>query len=239
MKKLTAIIVDDEVKCRNSLKALLELAVPEVDVIGMASSIREALQLVETKQPELVFLDVQLGEENGFDLLEQSKNTDFKVIFTTAHEDYAIAAIRASAADYLLKPINSKELKAAVERANNNVSEQRVQVFESEARIAISSSNRVKFIPVKDIVFCMADGSYTHVHTISGDRITASRNLHYFEDNLWKHLFLRVHRSYLVNLRHIQELIKSSGSILMSDGTAVKVALKYRDTLLERIGALT
>ncbi len=242
---IKALIVDDEEKSRITLKNLLAMYCPNVDVLELCDSVTSALKFIDERMPDLIFLDVEMPFHNGFTLLEKIKDPSFQVIFTTAYDHYAIKAIKYSALDYLLKPIDSDELKAAVDKAeqNKNDSVSPAQNYEllfsnlkikgSNAKIAVPTFDGLQMINSGDIIKCVADESYTHIYLVSGTRVTVSRILKEYEELLSDLNFFRVHNSCLINLAHVTKYIKGDGGyVVMSDGESVEVSRRKKQELL-------
>ena len=213
---IKALIVDDEIKARNVLKHYLENFVPEVTELRQAESVDAALQVLYVYQPDIIFLDIEMPHKNGFQLLMEIKDPSFDVIFTTAYNQYTIQAIRFSALDYLLKPVDPDELKGAVLRhiekkenyrekkalydnLVNNIEKKEVKDF----KIAVPSPEGVYFFTIDEILRLEADRSYTHIHLVKKRPFIASKTLKHFEEMLEEFQFIRTHKSHLVNLKHI------------------------------------
>ncbi len=243
---MNAILVDDEAHCLDTLSILLQDYCPEVDIIERCSSAKQALSSIEKNQPSLVFLDIEMPVMNGFELLEQFKEIKFSVIFTTSYDQYAIKAIRFSALDYLLKPIDPKELLIAVHKAatlkNTPTSEQLKMLMDQLhhkengfTKIAVPTAEGFEMIPAENVMRCEADDNYTHLFLKNKSKITACRTLKEMEEQLddFKY-FVRVHHSYLVNLNEVTKYIRGDGGyLIMSDGTTVNVSRSRKDALLK------
>jgi two-component system LytT family response regulator len=245
---IKALIIDDEAKARNILHHYLENFVPEVTEIKQAESVDEGLSIVQEYQPHVVFLDVEMPHKNGFDFLTSLADIPFDVIFTTAYNQYAIQAIRFSALDYLLKPVDPDELKAAVLRhvektdtarekqvlyqnLVSNIGKQEVKDF----RIAVPSSEGVYFFTIDEILRLEADRSYTHIHLVKKRPFIASKTLRHFEEMLNDFGFIRTHKSHLVNPRHITHITNDNEYLLLSDGSKVEVSRRKKDEVLQQL----
>ena len=248
MDKLLAIIVDDEQHCIDRLLKLLEAYSDSLLVVGTRGSVEEAKELIESENPDIVFLDVQLNDQTGFDLLIQIEQVDFEVIFTTAFDNYAIKAFKFSALDYLLKPLDPKDLKASMERliAQKGLKNASRKVetliynfnrnIHQERRLAIPTLEGLTMIELKNIVYLKSDANYTHIHILPNKKITAPKTLKYFEDILDEHRFFRVHKSHLVNLSFINSYLKGKGGyVVLSDGTKLEVAVRRKEELLKKL----
>lgn len=238
---MKACIVDDEKKGRDSLQTLLEQYCSEVEVVGHADSVENAYQFIIRNKPELVFLDVEMPQGSGFELLKKFDKISFKTIFVTAHQHYAIKAIRFSAIDYLLKPVDVDELVAAVQNALQNDKQNPHQQYSGllenlehagPKKIAIPVKDGVTFIDPCDIIHLQADGTYTHIFTGTG-KYTASRNIKEYEELLSDQFFFRAHNSHLINLKHVRHFSRVDGYFVqMSDGSTVEVARRRKDEFL-------
>ena len=248
---ITAIIVDDVQKSRALLLQLLTQNCPQVTVLGMASSADEAHFLILDKKPQLVFLDVEMPNDSGFDLMMRFQSPDFEVIFTTAYDRYALQAIKFCALDYLLKPINIEELKAAVikteDKLNQNITKRNFSILienlknnnHKDHKIGIPTLEGLIFIKVDDILYCTADRSYTNIQLKNKRTILATRKIKEFEQLLSDHDFFRIHRSFLINLNYIEKYYKGAGGyVVMSNSKAIDVARRKKDDFLERLKKL-
>jgi two-component system LytT family response regulator len=248
---VTAIVVDDEYKNRQSLIKLIDQFCYGVKIVGDAENVSSAKELIEKLKPRIVFLDIEMPGGNGFTLLEQLEKTDFELIFTTAHADYAIKAIKFAALDYLLKPINVDELKNAVEKAINNVNSKdinsdnkRIDVLKENRqnenfnfkRIALPSMEGIEFYDIKDILRCEADRAYCNFYFASGKKITISKSLREFEELLNECNFIRLHKSNMVNMYHINRYVKGKGGyVVLTDGSHVNVSVRKKEMLMNAL----
>ncbi|MEP7129000.1 MAG: LytTR family DNA-binding domain-containing protein [Chitinophagales bacterium] len=243
---LTAIIVDDEIKGRQFLRQLLEKFVQQVKVAGEAANAAEAKELIDSVQPDLVFLDIQMPGKTGIELLKEIENIKFEVIFVTAFNTYAVEAFKLGAVDYLLKPVSPPELIRAVERAEKylGLRVQQKQKFESLAeqygkpfsKITVPNLNGFEFVDFSEIIFMQSEGNYTHLRLAGGKKIMATRLLGEFEEMLMPYNFFRVHKSFIINLTHMKKYTKGDGGVvMMSDGSEIDVARRSKDAFLKRI----
>lgn len=243
MKPVSALIVDDEKHARDGLKALLKLYCPHVNLVGDAENVEDGMALISQKSPDLVFLDIEIGEQNGFQLLDRLPYINFQLIFTTGHSEFAIKAFRYHAVDYLLKPIQPGQLQAAVGKAAHSRQTQQVQEQLTELRQALHSGKPEKlviptqeelhFIQVDTIVHVVGSGNYSTFHLKEGGKVMASRNLKYYADLLPADIFYRVHQSHLVNTRCISKIKTHEGYIVeLEDGAHVPLAKKRKEDLL-------
>ncbi len=245
---IKAILIDDEVHCLDTLSMLISDYCPEVQVMEQCVSAKKGLVAIDKYQPALVFLDIEMPIMNGFEMLEQFSEIPFAVIFTTSYDQYAIKAIRFSALDYLLKPIDPKELVAAVHKIQTQKhlpsTEQyqmlRNQIQHTESnftRIAMPTAEGFELIPADQVIRCEADDNYTHMYLKNKSKIIACRTLKDIEDQLQDFSsFVRVHHSYIVNLNEVTKYIRGEGGYLvMSDGTTVNVSRSRKDLLLKKL----
>ncbi|WP_136466985.1 LytR/AlgR family response regulator transcription factor [Flagellimonas onchidii] len=243
---LKVVIVEDEKHSRQTLKSLLEEFCRDVQVIAMASTVEEAVKVLSVYSPDVVFLDIELQSGVGFDVLTQIKDLSFEVIFTTAFEKYAVKAIKFSSLDYLLKPIDLDELQQAVEKArvrmDTNVYRQQIDTLmqsltqESNKmhKICLATTAGMEFIELQDVVLCKADGSYTSFVLKNKTSLLVSKHLKEYEILLADQMFMRVHNSYVINLREVKKYIKSDGGyIIMSNGMHVSLSPRKKDDLIE------
>ena len=243
---IKAILVDDEVHGLETLNILLADFCPDVQVIDRCSSAKKALESIQRAKPDLVFLDIEMPIMNGFELLEQFDKIPFSVIFTTSYDQYAIKAIRFSALDYLLKPVDPKELIAAihkVEKMKHPPSNEQLQMLmeqlqhreSSLTRIAIPTTEGFELVPADQVIRCEADDNYTYLFLKNKTRIIASRTLKEIEEQLREFpAFLRVHHSYIVNLNEVVKYVRGEGGYLsMTDGSTVNVSRSRKEALLK------
>ncbi|GAB3961990.1 LytTR family DNA-binding domain-containing protein [Spirosoma harenae] len=252
MKKLRAVIIDDETNARQALTNLLQLLCPDVELCGEAKNVDSGIELIQKEHPDLVFLDIQMPGKTGFDLLASFEKADFGVIFTTAYQEYAIRAFRFSAIDYLLKPIDPDELQAAVEKYKSqlvSVSPQQLKILQehideprpglsqrtknAQQRIALPTAEGIHFIQMNDIIQCESLGSYTKFHLVGSKPIVVSRLLKEYEEILDNYYFFRVHQSNIVNLEHIKRYVKGDGGqVWLSDNSEVEVSRRRKEEFL-------
>ncbi len=241
---LNAIVVDDEIGAQRSLTMLLREFCPEIKVLGVGSSVREALELIQSLRPQLVFLDIQLGGETAFTLLSQLEAITFEIIFVTAHDRYALQAFDYMAIDYLLKPIDIAKFTRAVNSAkakiegkfiNDSMGEMILHVRNfnrNQHKIALSTTSGYELVPVRDIMYCLADGSYTHFHSVGREPIMVSKNLKHYETMLAEYAFSRIHHTALVNLYYIKRIDRSEGgSLVMEDERTLPISKAKRQEL--------
>jgi len=245
---INAIIIEDEKKSMEVLANLVKVNCPDIQLIGMAESVAQGAELIKKLSPDLVFLDIEMADGSGFDLLERAQPINFDVIFTTASDQHALRAIKYSAIDYLLKPIDGDELKAAVEKFKKKRTENTglenlkflLQNFkkpsDNYAKITLPTGNAYEIVNVKDIIRCEADGSYTSFILESGRKLLVSASLKHYEDLLPTDDFIRVHHHHLININHVVRYLKTDGGYaVMSDGSQIEISRRKKDAFLQRL----
>lgn len=243
-----AVIIDDDFSSRYVLREILKKTIGDVELLGEAGNIEEGIRILESVNPDVVFLDISMPDGSGFDLLDRLKVIDFKIIFITAYTEYAIKAFKYSAFDYIVKPINVQELTKAIARipkikkvnskvAVNALKENLFPTVESGAKtIALPELNGFAIIPVEKIVRCEGLRNYTRIIFKEDEEKVVSRTLLEFENLLTPLGFIRIHRSHLVNLANVVRYIKAKGgSVELKTGELLKVSPKYKDELLNRL----
>lgn len=242
-----AIIIDDEQHARETLSDLIaNFCDNKVKVLAAVGSVDEGLKAIELYKPDIVFLDIQMKGETGLNLLEKIETIDFSIIFTTAYDKYALHAIKFSAIDYLLKPIDMDELNNAIDKVplhNNQRAEQYsnfVKYKKADAseikKIAISTVDGLVFVEVPQIVYCKSSEGYTEFYLKSKQIIVSTKTLKHFEELLANHNFFRIHNSYLINLNEIVKYNKSlGGSVIMCDNTEIGISKRRKAQFLEHI----
>ena len=237
MKAIQSIIVDDEL---NAIKTLrweinnLEMPIEVVDSFTCAYKAIDYLSL-HINEIDLVFLDIQMPTINGFEFLDKFKGRSFQVIFVTAYDEYALQAIKESAVDYILKPVDEEELKASVQKVISQQSKMHnVSEKEDSGKISIPVENELIFLNPKQIIYCKSDGNYTKIFMSSGDTFFISKTLKYIEDLLPAKRFFRIHQSYLINLMKIIAFNRSSNYITLDNKEKIPVSRSKRSDLLER-----
>ncbi|EMR03468.1 LytR/AlgR family response regulator transcription factor [Cesiribacter andamanensis] len=243
---IKAILVDDDMLCRKALSIQLHRHCPDVNVLTECSSAQEGLTAVERYQPDLVFLDVEMPLMSGFDMLQQLDRITFHIIFTTSFDTYAIRAIKFSALDYLLKPIDTEELKRAVAKIQpkasplhqhlDNLLQHLYHRPHALQKVALPTLKGYKMISLDTIIRCESEGNYTHVFLKKGERLLVSRQLKEIEELLEGHSFLRVHHSHLINLNEITHYMRGEGGwVVMSDNASVNVSRSRKVALLNAL----
>ncbi len=245
---VTAVIIDDEKKCVSLLKHLIDTHCTDIKVVAEADNAAQGINAIKIHQPDLVFLDIEMPDKTGFELLTSLPEINFDIIFTTAYNHYAIKAIRFSALDYLLKPVDLDELKNAVGRVfkKHNKKEHRESIDllvnnirslqPNFSRITLSTQDGLVILHVTEIVYCEASGTYTIFFLKNKEKIIVSKTLKEYEELLSGHYFFRVHNSYLVNLNEVKKYIKGDGgSVMMSNGDEVFVSKRKKEEFLQAL----
>jgi two-component system, LytTR family, response regulator len=243
---VNAILIDDEKHCLETLRMLLNRYCKDVHIIEECSSPKKGLEAIAKHRPDLVFLDIEMPVMNGFDLLQQLPEIPFAVIFTTSYDQYAIKAIKFSALDYLLKPIDPEELITAVSKVSSRKQQPGAEQFNillkqiqqrgaGFEKIAIPTIEGFELIRADQIIRCEADDNYTHVYLKNKSKIVSSRMLKEMEELLQEfRYFERVHNSYLVNMNEVSKYIRGEGGyLLMSDGSTVSISRSRRESLIK------
>jgi two-component system, LytTR family, response regulator len=244
---ITATIVDDEPFSCESLTTLLEKYCPEVKVLDVCYSGADALRSINQKKPQILFLDIEMPNMTGFDLLERIPSIDFGIIFTTSYDQYAIKAIRFSALDYLLKPIDRDDLKKAIQIAVQGLQSPLPQQLEillhklnhptiPVNKIAIPTMEGLQMISIESVISCASHSNYTTLYLKNKQNIIASRTLKEIEEMLEDYSFIRVHHSHVVNLNEVEKYIKGEGGyLLMSNGTTIEVSRSKKEIVLKKL----
>lgn len=249
MNKIKVIIIDDESKSIQTLAILLEHYYEDIEILATAHSMKSGLKVIEQYKDriDILFVDIQMPEGDGFHLLQQVPAINFQIIFTTAYDHYAIKAIKFSALDYLLKPIDNTELGNALSkyRAIKNKEgmpasivhfKQALQHKKMFEKLAISTLNEIIFIKLEDILYMKSSNNYTTLFFETKQEMISSRNIGYYEELLEEHHFYRVHNSYLVNLKKVERFIKcKNGLIEIEGGKTIEVSARRKETLLEKL----
>ncbi len=239
--KLRSVIVEDETASREILKNYLAKYCPDVDLVGEAATIDDALVLIRANDPDLVFLDVEMPFGNAFDLLDKVGNRAFEVVFVTAYDHYAVEALNQQASYYLMKPVSIDALIKAVDhvkeiKEKENSLQEKVVLSKTTAmsgKITIPQQNGFEVLPVDTILYCKADDNYTEVYLNTNKIILVSKTLKHFEDILGSYPFVRIHKSYLVNVQSVTRYKKGKGgSVVMANGKELSVSAAKKKELL-------
>lgn len=240
-----AVIVDDEVEAREVLRTMLHRRTPEVNILAEGSSVTEAMALTAEHKPDLLFLDVQMPGGSGFDLLKQLGTWDFDVIFITGNSQHAIQAIRFSALDYLMKPVLGDELRAAIDRhiaKRSSNAEVQTQLLHNLAqpdqrtmKLTLTHGDRTYAIAPAEVAWCQADDNYTALHLADDRRFVSARTLKDYDEMLSPHGFLRVHKSSLVNRKHVEGV--EEGHVRLRNGTRVEISRRRLEEVTHALRA--
>lgn len=243
---MRAIIIDDEEPAREGLRNLLRRFFSEIKIVGEADSVSSGVSLLNTTETDIAFLDINLFDGSGFNILEQLDSINFHVIFVTAYDNYAIKAFKVSALDYILKPIDYDDLVNAVikvkkkrtlsldthlKQSVTNFSQNKIQ-----KKLSIIENDGIRFVLISDIIRCQADDNYTKIYLMDGDKIISSKTLKEYDSILVDFGFFRVHRSHLVNLKQIKKILKKNGTqVLMVNNDLIEVSRRKKDTLTKEL----
>lgn len=243
---IDTIIIEDEPAVRREIEWLIKQE-PDFTLVGTATSVASALKLIQTAKPKLVLMDIQLTDGVAFDILDQLEEVNFRVIFITAYNHFAIKAIKYGALDYLLKPLDEAELKTVLKKivTENNASfeqKQQLAIAKSqgntesnlETRIVLHTQEFLQVLQLKEILYCQSDGSYTTFYRTDGQKLMVSKPLKYFDELLPDLFFLRPHQSYLVNISYVDKFLKS-GLLILKDGTEIPVSGRRKEYIIQRI----
>jgi two-component system, LytTR family, response regulator len=247
---MKGLIVDDELSNQENLQHLLKTYAPDVDVCAVAENVADAVKAIKLYQPELLFLDIQLHGQSGFDLLKQLGEINFEIIFVTAYNQYGIQAVKFAALDYLLKPIDIDELTKAIDKARKAIQQRKknerlgylLEYLKDDnqvkPRIALPMFGETRYVNIADIIRCEADNTYTKFALLSGEQVLVSKTLKEYADMLAGYSFLRAHQTHLVNMAYIKSWLREDGgSLLLTDGTKIPVSKlnrgKVKDMLAE------
>jgi two-component system, LytTR family, response regulator len=248
---MTAIIIDDEPNAVELLALRLAQKCPQVDVLASCTSSIRGVEAILQHKPDIVFLDIEMPQLNGFQVLEAVAELDFALIFVTAYDKFALKAFRYSAIDYLLKPIDLEELKAAVTKVEKHKKTSKAQIgllkenfnhFQNRSlpdKIALPYQNGVSFVPITDIIYCEADDNYTKFHLDNKQEYLVTKPLKDIQETLEERGFMRVHRQYLINLNQIKKYVKGEGNyLIMSNEVSIPVSRSNKEKLIEHFGWL-
>jgi two-component system LytT family response regulator len=243
--EIKAVIVDDEKHSLESTEILIRKFCPGIRITGLAASPEQGIELIDSLKPDLVFLDIAMPRLNGFELLQSLKYRDFDLIFTTAYNAYAIKAFRVNAIDYLLKPIEAEELVGAVEKVRRRMEDAKklhsadhiIRNLEDlgmkRSRLALPVEGKIVMLDHEQIIYCESDGNYTRLFLTNGGSIMISRTLKDIDDMLQGPGFIRIHHSYLVNIRHVSQYLRGEGgAVILSNGIHLRVSRNRKKELL-------
>jgi two-component system LytT family response regulator len=248
---IEAVIIDDEESGRDTLAWLLETYCPQVKIQGMSDGVEVGVTLIEQEKPQLLFLDINLTQGTGFDILKKLKWSDFHVIFVTAYNDYAIEAFEHSASHYLLKPVSPEKLIKAVNRVTQ-YQDKRFQQRSVETllenlsskdtagkKIMVPTQKGFELIRIVDITRFKGDGNYTKIHQLNGETFLSSKGIREYESMLVMHRFFRIHKSHLINLNYVKNYIRGrGGQVVMEDGSTLEVSRNKKIEFLDMLNPL-
>ena len=246
---LKAVVIEDEPKTREAITNIINRLCHDIKVVANGHNIKTGIDAIYNGHPDILLIDVELSDGTAFDILRHVFNIDFQIIFVTAHEGYALKAIKFSAFDYILKPFSVEELTLAVDKAAEAVSRKKTEVNletllnnidnREQKRIVLKTADEIHLVNISDIINCEADSSYTHFFLKDGSQLTVSNHLKEYDELLKDHHFFRVHHSYLVNLNEVKKFHKISNAyVLMSNGKKVPVSSWKKERLLEKFNLL-
>lgn len=242
---IRAVIIDDEINNQELISNLLKTYADNVQVVGVANSVDSAYKTINEHHPDLIFLDIQMPDGTGFDLLKKFEKINFKIIFVTAHQEYAIEAFKYSALDYILKPLSPSNLLSAVKKMEDAISSEELNLklktllnnitepAKNKKKIVLKTMERIYSVDLDDIIRFESDGGYTKVYLVDGKRIMVSKTMKEFDDLLMDTGFLRVHHSHLINMNHLFCFEKAEGHVVMKDDSIVPVSNRKKDHLME------
>jgi len=240
---LKAVIIDDEYDAIESVKLLLQENFTKIHIVGTAQSVKEGKNIINKESPDIVFLDVEMLDGTGFDLLEQIENRNFSVIFITAYNQYAIKAFKYSAIDYILKPIGIDDFITAVNKIENKNSKEehagKINVLldniknNKPNKISLSTGDGIEFVDISEILYIYAEGSYSTIRLLDSSELVVSKNIGEFESLLEDHIFYRSHQSYLINLLHVKKITRADNEIIMDDGSVTYLSRRKKKQFME------
>lgn len=242
------VIIDDDILARKVLKRILEQNFDEINICGEAETVATGVSLIEEVGPDLVFMDIEMPDGTGFNLIEKLDRVDFKLVFTTSYSDYAITAFKYSAFDYIVKPVLLENVKSTMQRIKDIPvlhEKNRIEVLKEslvrrdpdrESTIALPEMNGFSIVKVKDIIRCEGERNYSRIFFRDGKSILVSRTLLEFDNLLVPHGFYRIHRSHLVSLKDVTRFLKTDGGMVeLTDKSQLRVSPKYKDELLGKL----
>ena len=243
-----AIIIDDIEQARITLKKDLETYAPEVVVIGEASGVLDGAKLLKKVKPDVLFLDIQMQDGSGFDLLDILSDIHFNIIFITASDAYAIKAFQYAAINYLVKPVDPDKLIASIEqlktRRSNEFEKYKLlndslkSNTKNQTKLALNTQEKIHIVNIADVIRCESDGNYTEFYFTQHKKILVTKTMKDFEEILTRHGFYRVHQSHLINTKFIKEFIKTDDVLLMEDDTQIPVSSRRRDDVIKMLEQL-
>lgn len=245
---ITSLIIDDEQHCTDALAADIKKYCPGIEVLAVCNSAKEGILAIKKHKPQLIFLDIEMPWMNGFEMLEMLEAINFSIIFTTAYDKFAARAFRISAVDYLLKPVDSEDLKAAVRKAQEKIDSasgavniqnllHNMRQPEQQQKIALPNREGYEFTRVDSILYCTAEGAYTKVYLTDKRSMLISRTLGDIEEMLPHDIFIRIHHSTIVNLNAVTHYLRTDGGyVVMNTNEKLMVSKARKDALLQKLG---
>ncbi len=235
---MECIIIDDEYRSREVLAVLLKTHCPDVTVKGMAHSVQSGEKLINLTLPQLVFLDIEMADGSGFDLLMRFEKPNFRTVFVTSYDHYAIQAVKFHAYDYLLKPVLVEELKTTISKLEKELQESGVSPADPHPILEVNHKTRLDYLKLEDITLLKGDGNYTYIYTVQGKTYHTSRLLREYETILCTQhsAFVRTHKSSIVNLRHVNDFQHGTAQgLLLCNGTLVEVSRRKKEEVLQTL----
>lgn len=237
------VIIDDEERARKTIRSIVSVN-KNIVVVGEGRDVNSGIEAIEKNNPDLVLLDINLGNRNSFEILNSLKEIKFRIIFITAHEEYAVRAFKYSALNYILKPIDAAELQESIEKMEKQFTDTQIQqqfnTFlahykeKEQKKIVLKTAEKISLVEISDIIRCESDKNYTTFYLINQSKIVVSRTLKEYDELLTSYGFFRIHQSHLINLKHLTGLDKKDGGYaLMTDGSAVSVSYRKKEQLLK------
>jgi len=246
---LKAVVIEDEPKTREAITNIINRLCHDIKVVATGHNVQTGIDAIYNARPDVLLIDIELSDGNAFDILRHIFNIDFQIIFVTAHEGYALKAIKFNAFDYILKPFSVEELTSVLEKATKEVNKKKTEVYlesllhsideRENKRIVLKTADEIHLVNISDIIHCEADSSYTHFFLKDGSQLTASNHLKEYEELLKDHHFFRVHHSHLVNLNEVKKFHKSGGGyVLMTNGKKIPVSSRKKERLFKTFNSL-
>ena len=248
-QRIKTVIIDDEKRARESISDMITLYCPELDIIGKADSVLSGLEIIKTKNPDLIFLDIKMQDGTGFDLLNRIENKNFALIFLTAYDEYAVKAFKFSAVDYLLKPLDPDELTTAVNKAIENIENNKTNIStlienlnsikKDSKKIVLKTTDSIHLVNINDIIRLESTGNYTKFYLTNQKPIMVSHTLKDYDEILNEYGFFRVHQSHLVNLQHIIRLDKADGGvIILTNNEQAPISTRKKEAFLKALNEI-
>lgn len=246
---LKAVVIEDEPKTREAITNIINRLCDDIEVVATGYDLKTGIDAIYNGRPDILLIDVELADGNSFDILRHIFNIDFQIIFVTAHEGYALKAIKFNAFDYILKPFSVEELTSVLAKAAKEVHKKKTAVYlesllhsideRENKRIVLKTADEIYLVHISDIIHCEADSSYTHFYLKDGSQLTVSNHLKEYDELLRDYHFFRVHHSHLVNLNEVRQFHRSGNAyVLMSDGKKIPVSSRKKERLLEKFNTL-